>query len=82
MEVRDKEGIYEALEERYRDGTQDHLDGLSVDYDSWWFNLRASNTEPLMRLNLEAASPDEMEARRDEVFETIRGADPTMRLKA
>jgi phosphomannomutase len=82
MQVTDKEGIYKALEERYRDGQQDHLDGLSVDYPSWWFNLRASNTEPLIRLNLEAASPGEMESRKAEVFETIRLADPTMQLKA
>ena len=56
MHATNKEDIYKALEARYKDGRQDHLDGLSVDYPSWWFNLRASNTEPLIRLNLEAAS--------------------------
>ena len=82
MEVADKEGIYAALEEKYRDGKQDHLDGLSVDYDTWWFNLRASNTEPLIRLNLEGSSQSEMETRKEEVLATIRKKDPTMRLKA
>ncbi len=82
MQVTDKEGIYKTLEERYRDGQMDHLDGLTVDYPSWWFNLRASNTEPLIRLNLEAAGPGEMESRKREVFETIYAADPTMQLKA
>jgi phosphomannomutase len=82
MRAADRDGIYKALEEKYKDGQQDHLDGLSVDYPSWWFNLRASNTEPLIRLNLEAATPGEMESRKGEVFEAIRRADPTMQLKA
>jgi phosphomannomutase len=82
MYAANKEDIYKALEARYKDGRQDHLDGLSVDYPSWWFNLRASNTEPLIRLNLEAASPGEMESRKGEVFETISAADPSMQLKA
>jgi len=82
MEVTDKEGIFAILETNYRGGRQDHLDGLSVDYDSWWFNLRASNTEPLIRLNLEASSPDEMESRKEEILELIRHKDPTMRIKA
>ena len=49
-----------------------HLDGISVDYDDWHFNVRPSNTEPLLRLNLEALSEDEMERSRDEVLELIR----------
>jgi phosphomannomutase len=81
MVVSDKEAVFSVLEERYKDGRQDHLDGLSVDFDSWWFNLRASNTEPLVRLNLEAASLDEMETRKEEVLAGIRRKDPSMRLK-
>jgi phosphomannomutase len=50
----------------------DHLDGLTVSGDTWWFNLRASNTEPLLRLNVEAATVDEMESMRDSVLNTIR----------
>ncbi len=82
MRASNKDAIYKALEAHYKDGRQDHLDGLSVDYPSWWFNLRASNTEPLIRLNLEASSPGEMESRKGDVFETIYAADPTMQLKA
>jgi len=62
----------DRLAERYRDGRAHRLDGLSVDYDSWRFNVRPSNTEPLVRLNLEAASQAEMERRRDEVLSLVR----------
>jgi phosphomannomutase len=82
MEVKDGGAILAALEKQYADGRLDHLDGLSVDYDSWWFNLRASNTEPLIRLNLEAGSADEMESRKAEVLGIIRRADPSARMKA
>ncbi|HET7295078.1 MAG TPA: phosphomannomutase/phosphoglucomutase [Vicinamibacteria bacterium] len=61
------------LEERYRAGRVSRLDGLSVDFDDWHFNVRPSNTEPLLRLNLEAYSAAEMERRRDEVLGIIRG---------
>ncbi len=60
------------LEERYKDGRVTKLDGVSVDYDSWHFNVRGSNTEPLLRLNLEAYTQAEMEQRRDEVLALIR----------
>jgi phosphomannomutase len=53
-------------------GTVSHLDGLTVELDGWWFNVRPSNTEPLLRLNLEAPSEAEMERRRDEVLAVIR----------
>jgi phosphomannomutase len=62
-----------AIEARYRDAEIARLDGVSVDYPDWHFNVRASNTEPLLRLNLEAATPELMERRRDEVLEVIRG---------
>ncbi len=60
------------IEERYKDGRVMKLDGVSVDYDTWHFNVRGSNTEPLLRLNLEAYSQGEMEQRRDEVLALIR----------
>jgi phosphomannomutase len=63
----------EAIEGRYKDGQIARLDGLSIDYADWRFNVRPSNTEPLLRLNLEAATPQEMEKRRDEVLNVIRG---------
>ena len=62
-----------AIERQYRDAALAKLDGLSVDYPDWHFNVRASNTEPLLRLNLEAASPEMMEKKRDEVLSLIRG---------
>jgi phosphomannomutase len=63
----------QELKERYAaEGTVSHLDGVSVDADGWHFNVRPSNTEPLLRLNLEARSEDLMEAKRDEVLSLIR----------
>jgi phosphomannomutase len=58
---------------RYADGHQYRLDGLSVEYPAWHFNVRPSNTEPLLRLNLEATTPAMMEQKRDEVLRLIRG---------
>jgi phosphomannomutase len=72
-EVEDQDGKMRELEERYSDGRLSHLDGVSVDYDDWHFNVRSSNTEPLLRLCLESlASPEDMERRRDEVLGMIR----------
>ena len=56
----------------YRDGQIEWLDGVSVTCPAWHFNLRASNTEPLLRLTLEAGSRMEMERRRDEVLGIVR----------
>ena len=71
--VADVERAVARIEERYGDGRLSRLDGISVDYDDWHFNVRPSNTEPLLRLNLEAASGAEMQRRRDEVISVIRG---------
>ena len=63
----------EELKERFgRQGEVSHLDGISVDSDDWHFNVRPSNTEPLLRLNLEARSKELMEQKRDEVLDVIR----------
>ena len=62
-----------AIEARYSDATLARMDGISVDYPDWHFNVRGSNTEPLLRLNLEAATPELMERKRDEVLGVIRG---------
>jgi phosphomannomutase len=71
--VADPPAVLQELRERYADGRQAEIDGLSVDYDDWHFNVRASNTEPLMRLNLESlVSREDMERRRDEVLGVIR----------
>ncbi|MEO6866786.1 MAG: phosphomannomutase/phosphoglucomutase [Gaiellales bacterium] len=62
----------QQLKEQYADGRISHIDGVSVDFDDWHFNVRPSNTEPLLRLNLESlVSLEDMERRRDEVLELI-----------
>jgi phosphomannomutase len=64
----------QELKERYaaEGATVSHLDGISIDFDDWHFNVRPSNTEPLLRLNLEAFTRERMEEKRDEVLELIR----------
>ena len=69
--------VQEATElvEKHYSSTQvdvDHLDGLTVNGDSWWFNLRPSNTEPLLRLNVEAKDQAHMQTIRDQVLALIR----------
>ena len=72
-EVSDGEAKIEELASKYQDGEQYRLDGLSVEYDDWHFNVRPSNTEPLLRLCLESLrSREDMERRRDEVLAVIR----------
>ena len=72
-EVHDQEAKMKELEERYWDARVSDLDGISIDYDDWHFNVRPSNTEPLLRLNLESlVSEEHMEEKRDEVLELIR----------
>ena len=66
-EVPDPAAVIERVAAAFGDFAQDRLDGLSVDCGDWWFNLRPSNTEPLLRLNLEAATADEVKARVAEV---------------
>jgi phosphomannomutase len=74
-EVEDQEATLKKVEEHYAqrgDPKIDHLDGLTVDYGDWWFNLRPSNTEPLLRLNVEADDRERMERERDELLDLIR----------
>jgi phosphomannomutase len=71
--VEDADAKMKELGEKYADGEITNLDGISVDYPDWHFNVRASNTEPLLRLNLESlVSREDMERRRDEVLAIIR----------
>ncbi len=63
----------EAIAARYADGHVYRMDGVSVEYPDWHFNVRPSNTEPLLRLNLEATTPEMMAAQRDEIVGVIRG---------
>ena len=70
--TRDPLEILSELKSRYADGTILELDGVSVTYPDWWFNVRCSNTEPLVRLNLEANTEELMKAKRDEILTIIR----------
>jgi phosphomannomutase len=73
-EIADGAAKMAELERRYGDARISHLDGVSIDYDNWHFNVRPSNTEPLLRLCLESlVSEQDMERRRDEVLGIIRG---------
>jgi phosphomannomutase len=72
-EVADPDGKMEMLAAHYAGARQERLDGISIDYEDWHFNVRSSNTEPLLRLCLESlVSPEDMRRRRDEVLELIR----------
>ena len=72
--IADAQGKMHALEEHFGKNAKsvDHLDGVTLDFGDWWFNVRPSNTEPLLRLNLEANSRELMEQKRDEVLAFIR----------
>ncbi len=71
--VADVAPVLEKIKSKYADGHMFELDGISVEYSDWWFNVRASNTEPLIRLNVEAKDQATMEAKRDSLLKLIRG---------
>lgn len=71
-EVHNPARVIETIKATYQDGRMLELDGLTVEYADWWFNVRCSNTEPLVRLNVEARTNAVMEARRDELLALIR----------
>ena len=71
--VDDQQGRIEAISSQYADGRQDRLDGLTVEFDDWWCNVRPSNTEPLLRLNAEARTPELLAEKTAEVLALIRG---------
>ncbi|MPY94179.1 MAG: phosphomannomutase/phosphoglucomutase [Acidimicrobiia bacterium] len=73
-EVADQQGVIEKVAATFADASQDRLDGLTVDFGDWWFNLRPSNTEPLLRLNLEAGDEAEVARRVAEVRAVMSGA--------
>jgi phosphomannomutase len=72
-EVSDVQAVIERVADHYREAEQDRLDGLTVDLGAWWFNLRPSNTEPLLRLNLEAPTQDEVDRHVAEVRALFAG---------
>jgi phosphomannomutase len=67
FKVDDKEAVFKKVEEAYPEAKIDHLDGVTVSFDDWWFNLRASNTEPLVRLNLETTERGKLQEKFKEV---------------
>ncbi|MEK7562173.1 MAG: phosphomannomutase/phosphoglucomutase [Patescibacteria group bacterium] len=71
FEVKNKDEILNKIKEKYSDGKQDFLDGVTVEYADWWFNVRASNTEPLLRLTIEAESPVLLDIKQKELTEFI-----------
>jgi phosphomannomutase len=72
LAVEDKEKVFDNLKKKYSDGKISYLDGVSVEYPEYWFNVRASNTENVVRLNLEALDFDLMKEKRDEILEVIK----------
>lgn len=68
FEVEDKQGKIDELAGKYADAQIDYLDGITVRYPTWWANVRPSNTEPFLRLVLEAQTPEELERRKEELF--------------
>jgi len=70
----DKASAMEALAAAFKEGRQDRLDGITVEFDDWWFNVRPSNTEPLLRLNIEAATASMLEEKKVLVFEVLKKA--------
>ena len=72
-EVSDQQAVMDEVAEHYQEAEQDRTDGLTVDFGDWWFNLRPSNTEPLLRLNLEAPTEEECDEHVKEVLALVRG---------
>ncbi len=72
FEVKDKEMVLNRIEKAYQSGIISHLDGISIEFPDWWFNLRPSNTEPLIRLNLEAKAEKLMKEKVAELSQLIK----------
>ncbi len=71
FQVENKDKVLQKLKEKYQDGKLSTLDGIKIEYPHWWFNVRASNTEPLLRLNLEADSQELLEKKKKELAQII-----------
>lgn len=69
--VKDKDAILEKIKQKYADGKQDFLDGVTVEYEDWWFNVRPSNNEPLVRLTIEADTSEILKAKQKELTKII-----------
>ena len=71
--MKDPLATIERVAEALKDGEQDRLDGLTVEFEDWWCNVRPSNTEPLLRLNVEARTDELLREKTAMVLEIIRG---------
>jgi phosphomannomutase len=78
MHVQHPKAVFAALEKKYADAEIEHLDGLTIEYRSWWFNLRLSNTEPVMRLNLETNTAGMLPEKKQDVIDAVGHADTAM----
>ena len=68
FQVEDKDSLMKLVEEQYKDGVVDHLDGVTATFPDWWVNVRPSNTEPFLRMCLEADTQELMEQKRAEMI--------------
>jgi len=71
FKIENKDAVLGKIKEKYSDGKQDYLDGVTVEYPDWWFNVRASNTEPFLRLTIEAESPVLLDVKKKELSDFI-----------
>ncbi len=72
FKVKDKEKVLELIREKFSNGRQDYLDGVTIEFSDWWFNIRPSQTEPLLRLNIEANSKELLEEKKEELSSFIK----------
>ena len=72
FEVENKEKIINKIKEKYSDGKQDYLDGVTVEYKNWWFNIRPSQTEPFLRLTIEADTKEILDQKKKELLAIIK----------
>ncbi|MFH1111826.1 MAG: phosphomannomutase/phosphoglucomutase [Patescibacteria group bacterium] len=72
LKIKDKVKVLERVKEEYTDAATDELDGVTVSYEDWWANIRPSNTEPLLRVTIEANTSELMEQKRSEILELIK----------
>ncbi len=73
LKLKDKQKAIEILKEKFKDGKQDELDGITSEYDNWWFNARASNTEPVLRITMEADSKEIFDEKKQEILKSLEG---------
>jgi phosphomannomutase len=76
IKIDDAQQVFQALESKYKDGKQEHLDGLTVEYNNWWFNLRESHTEPVVRLVVEADDEETLHRQKSRLLEIINKSAP------